>query len=130
MADDLNRKLAEWAGFELHKGPYYETRIASDGQDRWLEETRHTQYWRIGNEAHLELPNFTSSLDACFKWLVPKLNPIENLMLFRFIPTISGKWYCRIERIGGEVLGETHDFVEEPALALCKAIEQLIDKEA
>ena len=85
---ELNKKLAEWAG--LHP------RERSDG---------HTI-------ERIDQPNFTQSLDACFKWLVPeahnKLGDIKfyNLMAHWIRDTIYGK---------------------EPALILCLAIEKLID---
>ncbi len=56
----LNKKLAEWAG--LKQVPRY------DGTDMsnplWL--------YPDGNHDNL-CPGFTQSLDACFKWLVPKV---------------------------------------------------------
>ena len=72
------------------------------------------------------VPNFTESLDACFKWLVPRL--FENGL---FISLIADKRFCRVTILSGifdrkdkvEAVGENKD----PALALCLAIEKLID---
>lgn len=97
---ELNKKLAEWVGVDSF--PIYPT-----GYD---------------------YPDFTQSLDACFKWLVPRLAEWS----------ISNK-----ERDEGEVLpyaeiGYRNDsnkwsyfeeWAETPSLALCLAIEKLIDKE-
>jgi len=67
--------------------------------------------------------SYTTSLDACFKWLVPKyisevcmlpmgLNSIMSIYTFLF-----AEW-LKVMRDG-----------VEPAPALCKAIEKLIDSE-
>jgi len=87
----LNRKLAEW---------------------RWGKDYA----WYPPNEPYYyNEPDFTHSLDVCFKWLVPKL---ENYF------------------IGSSVSGHTavvwfhgHSYQEiagTPALALCEAVEKLI----
>ena len=70
-------------------------------------------------------PMFTNSLDACCNWLVPKL----GLCDITFSQNHEVNYYgCHIlanvpppYRFQGE--GKT------PSLALCRAIEQLIDKE-
>jgi hypothetical protein len=111
MADqELNKKLAEWAGFQLSQGatsnhPYT---IAPDGT--------------VLGIAHPAPLNFTSSLDACFKWLVPKLWD-SGVISLRIAQDKEGKYWAFILPVC-EVEGET------PALALCKAIEQLIDGES
>ena len=98
---ELNKKLAEWAGFNL---TCYGHGLA----------------WFINNEAlYCEikdsetpeecLPNFTYSLDACFKWLVPKAEEKSKIVLYDWL-----------------VLRNT---IKEDALALCLAIEKLIDGE-
>jgi len=54
----------------------------------------------------------------CFKWLVPKLD-VDYIQLS---PTLI-QWYCYVET--GELMAEAE--AENPALALCLAIERLID---
>jgi len=119
---ELNKKLAEWAGFE--EGTHI---IDSwyDGRLRWRSGDK---FWKrpdgIGQLA--APPNFTSSLDACFKWLVPKLN--KQGLRIRLINQPQGRdtFFCAI---GGRWLA--HEWAEEESLALtlCKAIEKLIDGE-
>lgn len=75
---------------------------------------------------------FTSSLDACFRWLVPKL---EYYFSFKFWQTLykgeARRWVCQAHNKGWVAdFGKVETYAETPALALCKAIEQLIDKEA
>jgi len=61
--DKLNKKLAEWAGFKLEDTQFYES--------SW--GTTKVETWRSPNGSSCNPPlNFTESLDACFKWLVPK----------------------------------------------------------
>ena len=87
---ELNEKLAEWAGCAMEYDRVYEK-------------------------------PFTQSLDACFKWLVPKLNHIEMVGHngdFVWNPEIKDR-LATVSTIGGK----------SPALALCLAIEKLIDKE-
>ena len=97
---ELNKKLAEWAGWKYDE--------PSDG---WWKPTGHYD----GRQ-----PNFTQSLDACFKWLVPRL------------------WICDIRleegifwfvRVAHPDYGEGKADGEDLALALCLAIEKLIDNE-
>lgn len=92
MNEELNKKLAEWAGVKPH--PVYPT-----GYD---------------------YPYFTDSLDACFKWLVPKLESYELKLNY--------KKHCAWVKLPTKYT--EFGMAETPALALCLAIEKLIDKEA
>lgn len=98
--DELNRKLAEWAGFKLDLW---------DGKAYWV-----TPDGFPGSS----VPDFTHSLDACFKWLVPKL---KGLCYLDF--TYQQELMCEIS--GDDWLYDAEG--ETPALALCKAIEKMID---
>ena len=64
--------------------------------------------------------NFAQSLDACFKWLVPKL--FRNRIELTY--TMNGKWRCVL---GNPNVCEVEE-AETPPLALCLAIEKLIDE--
>ena len=104
--DELNRKLAEWAGF---------TSESRTPNSMWL--------WTDG-DYHNCIPNFTESLDACFKWLVPELLLDKKVT----ITIWNGEklWYVQLSR--------PHKFfivgqAETLALALCLVIEKLIDGE-
>ena len=100
--EELKRKLAKWAGFEF--------RAESGFGKCWIDPIEHR---------HWKLPDFTESLDACFKWLVPKL--LGAGMDVDLANTSKG-WAFII--IGSE--GEIGREAETPALALCLAIEKLI----
>ena len=106
----LTRKLAEGAGFKLI--PRF------GGTD--MSET----VWRYPDGSCYEaLPNFTKSLDACFKWLVPKILRLEySVIITQDLGRAIG--YIRPLQVGRQF-----DAVDNknPALALCLAIEKLID---
>ena len=104
--EELNKKLAEWAGFQEKWGEI----IAPNGAIWWENE----------------LPNFTQSLDACFKWLVPRLwicNITLEEGIFWDVHVSIPDYHGRNKHGSGQALSEN------PALALCLAIEKLIDKE-
>lgn len=100
MYEELNRKLAEFAGFTYDIFIYQRHWKAPDGSS--MEE----------------LPNFTSSLDACFKWLVPAVGRSKDIEAERrqMVGNLLMSWARDVAFLG-----------EEPALALCLAIEKLID---
>jgi hypothetical protein len=116
--EELNRKLAEWAGFEeqYNSGSYMNIEVAE-----------YSWYDPKGNKCGI-LPDFTQSLDACFKWLVPKLfNPDDifyrNPIVHIFFDTPSNV----VVRLSVRDF-ESYQRAENPALALCLVIEKLIDE--
>lgn len=100
--EKLNRKLAGWRGFAVGGGT--------------------THYYVDPEGKPCDLPNFVGSLDACFKWLVPKLPPPDILFYRKF-----GKWEASLEFYQDP--WESIESAETPAHALCLAIEKLIDSE-
>lgn len=119
---ELNEKLAKWAGF-------YTSKYQDTGNGRVFDQWFYPDGLICPN---FDLPNFASSLDTCFKWLVPKLKP-EVTKFVSITDAITGRyglgWGCHLILEGW---GETVAVVDKnfsPALALCKAIEKLIDKE-
>lgn len=106
MVDEekLDKKLAEWAGFKRSWSNISRDFAWSDSPDgHWLVDAP---------------PNFTQSLDACFRWLVPKLGACSILSYG------NGRYGAAIHYPHFEGDAET------PALAFSLAIEQLIDEEA
>jgi len=98
--EDLNKKLAEWAGLNTtHK--FDPIGVGN------LKICRHCGSISPPIIKYCNVPNFTQSLDACFKWLVPKLS--------------QAQYY--------EVLRSIFVKTETTALNLCLAIEKLIDGE-
>jgi len=126
---ELNKKLAEWAGwthipYRIHPAEQYKI-----NDDCWLEpgyDTFTLEHWCFNP------PEFSRSLDACFKWLVPKLNKLCDIMLSwskgnkqRAFHVSKNKYTATVWLVDKTVEGSG----EHPALALCLAIEKLIDKE-
>jgi len=107
---ELNNKLAEWAGFKL----------------RWFND--YSWIWTDPSGNDLEprelLPNFLQSLDACFKWLVPKVR--QDAEDARGLP-VDGEQTIR-DLLYNWSLDVAIRKVT-PALALCLAIEKLVDSE-
>ena len=101
----LNKKLSEWAGLKLAKEP------CATGFYLFADE-----------EGVCYEADFTQSLDACFKWLVPKA--IDEIMAEQECSSdiayaiLFKKWLQELELI-----------IPEAALALCLAISKLIEKD-
>jgi len=114
---ELNKKLAEWAGFKWRQ---FEHPIKVWGEE-WEGAWFHLDIPELPIPKE-SLPNFTNSLDACFKWLVPKF--------YRYWMTRTNN--CKEHRFEFS-WGDADGFVfyyaeaETPALALCLAIEKLIE---
>ena len=108
MDKELNKKLAEWAGFKYRPTEY--------------QHSMQTEpYWEYPDGGwDFDLVNFPNSLDACFEWLVLKLPYIFVFDL------AEGVWACFIKGCDGAP-NKTEGYGETPSLALCKAIEKLID---
>jgi hypothetical protein len=71
----LNEALAEAVGFK------------KDKLSNWL-------YPHYDSHTYTEVPNFTSSMDSCIKWIYPFLHrPTE-------IGNIQGGWCCRTGKSG------------------------------
>ena len=108
--EELNKKLAEWAGFTKAdiKKRYYFT-IGGERVPKWYPPD---------SEYSDKLPNFPNSLDACFKWLVPEYEKRYGIYAKA---DLLCKWLDLYEN--------NQRYKDKPALALCKAIEKLIDSE-
>jgi len=68
-------------------------------------------------------PKFTQSLDACFKWLVPKID-FGQMELYLLE---DSTWLWHLNYVGRNDVGFSGRG-ETPALALCKAIDKLISE--
>ena len=115
---ELNKKLAEWAGF-----------IQSETAMELGKCAGHYFYRQPdgGTCLDIELPNFTESLDACFEWLVPKLDEIgEHYLVFQRAvwnqPTPKSVTISFVSGRDRDYEGQDETY----ALALCLAIEKLI----
>ena len=106
MNEELNRTLAEWIGLEIHI-----TDTPTDKPEMW--EKHGTTLVNVG------WIDFTESLDACFLRLMPKVkSKLDTKSTHTEYYKLLLIWSATIEdKVGGE------------ALALCLAIEKLIDSE-
>jgi len=96
---ELNEKLAEWA-FDKEE---CDLQHPCEGGHYIADDKIFYGSWG--------LPNFTESIDASFKWLVPKYVSELGTM-----PYLFSRWLELIER------------GVEPAPALCLVLEKLIDE--
>ena len=121
LEQELNKKLAEWAGFEKGEG-----RKIFRKEGGWVYTE--TNIWWLtpmvgkyrGEWEHL--PYFTQSLDACFKWLVKDNWSVSfnaKRVCLLTIPKAKGIYGSDV------IVGKAEQ--PSPALALCLAIEKLID---
>ena len=115
---ELNKKIAGWCGFRWETIP-----------DSCMRRKKPVKGWLYPQNIYMrKLPPFTTSLDACFEYIVPKLD--FHQLFFQIslgkwqadlgVKDINGKWGNEYIMWGG--LGET------PALAFCRAVEKLIDE--
>ena len=119
----LREKLAIWRGFEwwsLHPQEDIKAETIwrpAGGCEVLMKDANGDMpiLERIEGLEWIAAPNFPQSLDACFKWLVPKLSATMFTSSYQLLLI---RW----------VLDFTYDD-KEPALALCLAIEKLIDGE-
>lgn len=114
--DEVNKKLAEWAGFTQkdYNVPSPLGGIALMFQG-WLSPK--------GEKLHGRFPIFTESLDACERWLMPKLHQVTIIWEF------NNQCYAEVVIQPEYEYIHYKEWAETPALALCLAIEKLIDGE-
>ncbi len=119
---NINAKLAEWAGFFYDEGAEY---VGGGGNN---DRLMHGLWFAPDNSrvGAPQPPPFTGSLDACFKWLVPKLDA-DNKRL-RITSNIQGG--CVVDMVrttnGTKV---ANAWRELPARAVCVVIEMAIESE-
>jgi len=113
---ELNKKLGEWAGwvFDVHAEYDYDYK---HGYGLWFAPNGESCDF-VG---HIKPPDFTQSLDNCFKWLVSKLRSFS----ISVIKANDREWIFIVSSNGKIEQGCS----DNPALALCLAIEKLIDSE-
>ena len=100
-------KLAKWAGFQWLR--------ATDGELHWFDANGD-----IVSPTDEE-GNVIWDMNACFLWLVPKLDFGQMELYF----LEDGIWLFLLNYVGEEEKGYSGRD-KTPALALCKAIEELI----
>jgi len=117
---ELNKKLAEWAGFERSNSTQIET--PWDIYTLWSKPDNKFLRKPLAKGSLYRALCFTQSLDACLKWLVPlaidKIMAEQECSSDLAYAILFKKWLQELELI-----------IPKAALALCKAIEKLIDNE-
>ncbi|KKM75281.1 hypothetical protein LCGC14_1391890 [marine sediment metagenome] len=106
--DELNKKLAEWAVPAAVEIQVQEKQIVIETDE---------------GTGSIEL--LTESLDACFKLLVPNVD-FGQMELYLLE---DGSWLYHLNYVGKDDKGYSGRGIN-PALALCLAIEKLIDSES
>ena len=124
--EELNKKIAEWCGLYLHKG------MGRDGSYNEWRDSRGKYVCAFDKP-----PRLTEKIVLCFEYIVPKLDQLGYVFtLYRFYtikddlvtPDEYGfgakvyKYGVREENLSGIP-------TETAALALCRAVEKLIDGE-
>ena len=125
--EELNKKIAEWLGWKFH--PHHHVFNQGDAYtvlDHWTP-SRYSKIW-------VDEPNFTTSLDACFEYIVPKLQAADISIEITCYRGGSDKSFGVITRdwsVCDIVHTEpTYNYVSGDSLplALCRAVEKLIDE--
>ncbi len=118
--EELDKKIADWLGWEFDAtGERFRFHSGSSG---WLY-SRH-------------LPKFTKSPDVCFEYIVPKLDKLGYVFtLYRYY-TIKDDFKTpdeygfgvKIYKYGEREQNLSGISAETSALALCRAVEKLVDE--
>ncbi len=119
---ELNRKIAEWCGLKWfwNHNPECKCGAKDDDDSARSWQVKKDGEWKLATRFWNEDISFTTSLDSCFEYIVPKLHAWE---LHNINDTIYAT-VCREDQTFPDV-GKA----ETPALALCRAVEKLIDGE-
>jgi len=104
MTYEDNKELAEWAGLKFTDASVPTIVKHPDG------------YYSV-------CPNFTESLDACFKWLVPKIIKDGNYSIIITQDIAGCTAYVRPLQSGRQYDATDN---RSPALALCRAVLKVI----
>ncbi|KKL51636.1 hypothetical protein LCGC14_2293490 [marine sediment metagenome] len=108
---ELNKKLAEWAGFK------YIYQATNGG---WY-------YYEYQGGEPKPIPNFTESLDACFKHLEPELYRRGYRYQLTRLQDGHRMYIYKFRKGWGEPF--ISSLQETASLAFCDAVEKLIEAE-
>lgn len=103
---DLNKRLAEWAGFELVVSSYPGSKLV-------------VEYWCLKDQKEKGsfVFDFPNSLSNCYEWLVPKM---KNCSI------VSSKEENHKVKIVLEDGSKSESTSDSASMSLCLALEQLI----
>ena len=107
--EELNKKIAEWCGF----------RDVS-------HTTRHGEFCQYpGGQLRPSFPDFTTSPDACFEYIVPKLKKMGRGI--RVQTDYDTNWCAEITPTPSTCTEYAE--ADTPALAFCRVVGKLINTE-
>lgn len=114
---ELNKKLAEWAGLK-----HLDYDIVPITGEKRQDDCRVEPNYDKQTVGHWSFnpPDFTESLDACIKWLAPKLG------MWEINHYNDDKKYSAWVSLGYDGWNTAELDGKTPALAFCSAIEKLI----
>ena len=115
--EELKKKIAEWLGFIRNK-----QNLGRGSEHLWLRPDS-----KIGT-----LPDFPNDLNACFEYIVPKLIRCEiwRNLTYKDGGIVGGDWSALVSTGDHSTSHPLETGVDEtPALALCRAVEKLIQGE-
>ena len=116
--DELNKKMLEFAGFEL------KPTIMSWRTMDWPDYSWHTPSGEVLDESML--PDFPHDLNACMKRLVPLLIKLEPKVWMSLSQVSIVSFAAMLKaNTDDKLIGWAVE--NDPALALCKAIERMVD---
>ncbi len=122
-------KLAEWAGFTFMGMSYVGKELwCPPGEVIQEEGPNEEGYFKMSRKAsEYFCPDFHNSLDACFKWLMPKMKEMGLRLQYTvmFDEPFPRKHYWAIQ-MGQTIRGLGED-ADSSSKAFCLAVEQLID---
>jgi hypothetical protein len=120
---ELNKKLTQWVfpKVKFHYGEWDTEKVCPEINIAGKPYRTHAIDYKL-------MPNFIQSLDACFELLMPKLEGLElKYVALKKAGNLSGA-YCSARLFQGSRQYDS-GITETPALALCKAVEKLINSE-
>lgn len=107
MDNELNAKMLKFAGFKPIRGLCY-TVVYPDGTEGGI-------------------PDFTTDLNACEKWIFPILKEMKYEITLRFNPADMVEWSVNLFA-GQKPYKDTGDIFANPlATAICLAVEKLME---
>jgi len=122
---ELKEKLAKFAGFAFVDLPYYYEETEGSEEGSYIARKIQQGYYKKDNLAYRSLPDFPKSLDACFEHLMPKavglLADSDLSTTIEATYKLFGMWL--------KVISKSPYNVDYEAMALCLAIEKVIDGE-
>jgi len=140
----LNKELAEWVGLNpvlcwgyrevdgrFVASPPEFGKAEFDGFDTDDTEQRWC-FWHPQYRHYEELPNLLHSIDAIFEWIVPKVISLDGFSLLSYqyigfareIKLLRHSWSIHFD----DEKDNSYASAETSALALCQAVQQLIDR--